>query len=505
LQEGVNIYSVDGQIIETNPSAIEILGLSREQQLGRDFVDPRWQILSLDGHALSPDQYPVARAIGTGGVVREMPVGVVLPSGERRWITCNATPVRNPASNVIEHVVVTFKDVTQQRLAEDQLAARNTSLAEALAVAEKASRAKSDFISVMSHELRTPMNAVLGCAQLLARSAIDPSDMRTLNVLTDAGRQMLAVLNDLLDLGSLDADKMRPVPEPVSLVRLVEDAALIWAADIQAKGLELSVMIDPGLVAPRLVDPARLLQIVGNVMANAVKFTSVGGISIAAWPVVRPDGRECIEVQIDDTGPGVPDEAAARIFSAFEQVDVSNRRKQGGLGIGLSIARKLARAMGGTVNLEKHIGEGSRFLVQVEAPLAKLVSADAPPRQQDGGDAQREVLCVDDNARNLFVLSAILRAAGHSVTECSSGQTALSLLAERKFDVVLLDMVMPEIDGLEVLRRLRAEAGPNSQTSVIACTANVLPEQINTYLKAGTAGVLAKPIEIAAVLRAVAA
>ncbi len=206
-----------------------------------------------------------------------------------------------------------------------------------------------------------------------------------------------------------------------------------------------------------------------------------------------------------DTGPGVPPEAAARIFSPFEQIDVSSKRQHGGLGIGLYVARRLAIAMGGDIQLESRAGEGSRFTVRFEAPLADVEPAVAAEPAEASARPVRDVLCVDDNARNLYVLGAMLRAAGHRVVECASGEEALQQLAGRRFDVILLDMVMPGMDGLDVLARLRAGDGPNRATRVIACTANVLPEQVNAYLAAGAAAVLSKPIDIKSMLEAVAA
>ena len=193
-----------------------------------------------------------------------------------------------------------------------------------------------------------------------------------------------------------------------------------------------------------------------------------------------------------------------RIFSAFEQADASTKRRHGGLGLGLHVARRLAVAMGGDVSLETEEGRGSRFTVRIEAPRDKPASTPSQPAAAAASDvtdaAGREILCVDDNHRNLYVIGAMLRAAGHRATECDSGAEALALLAARKFDVVMLDMVMPDMDGLETLTKLRAGGGPNADTPVIACTANVLPDQVEAYKKAGTANVLAKPIDARAML-----
>jgi CheY-like chemotaxis protein len=374
-----------------------------------------------------------------------------------------------------------------------------------LAATERASQAKTDFLSVMSHELRTPMNAILGCAALLRQSKLESGQGRTLGVLEDASRQMLALLNDLFDLSSLDNRKVRLTYERTNLARLIEDAAVIWASDVRAKGLTLSVMIDPKLVAPRTVDLGRVLQIIGNLMANAIKFTAEGSVTIQAWPVTSRSGAEMVAIEVEDTGPGVPPEAASRIFSPFEQVDVSTKRRHGGLGIGLYIARRLARAMGGDIELDSREGEGSRFTVRLEAPLATAANDGAAEDAADLQMTTHSVLCVDDNPRNLFVLAAVLKAAGHEVIECASGPEALEVLARRKVDIILLDMVMPEMDGLDVLARLKAEPGLNSETPVVACTANVLPDQVKAYVGAGTRAVIAKPIDVAEVLKVVSA
>jgi len=510
IQEGVNVHIPSGEVVEMNAAGASILGLTRDQLQGRAFTDPRWKTFKPDGSPFLADEYPVAITLKTGQSLQNVPMGIEMPSGVIRWITINTAPLRHPETQEIEYAVVTMKDVTEQHAAEVQVHDQNKQLVEALAEAEKASRAKSDFMGVMSHELRTPMNAILSCALLLSQSRLDPVQKRTLGVLDDAGRQMLAVLNDLLDLSSLNAGKIRIEREPISLLRLIQDAAVIWAADVREKGLSLSAMIDPKLAAMRNVDSARLLQIIGNLMANAIKFTSTGGVTIQAWVEAGRGGIEYAVIEVEDTGPGVPAEAVERIFSAFEQADTSTTRRHGGLGLGLHVARRLALAMGGDIELETQPGEGSRFTVRIEAPLSRtdavrtLATLDAGhDAANDAGPAGREILCVDDNERNLYVIGAMLRAAGHQVTICASGAEALEILAGRKFDVVMLDMVMPDMDGLTTLARLRAGGGPNADTPVIACTANVLPDQVEAYRKAGTADVLAKPIDPRAMLRAV--
>lgn len=507
IREGVNVHNREGQVVEMNPACLSILGLTREEMERRAYADPKWRTFQLDGSPFPVEDFPVAITLRTGEAQQNVPMGIQLPTGDMRWISINSVPLANPVTGEVEHAVVTINDITAQHEAELTIAAHNADMAEALAAAERASKAKTDFLGVMSHELRTPMNAVLSCASLLSQSKLDPVQRRTLGVLEDAGKQMLVLLNDLLDLSSLNADKVRIDPEPVSLVRLIEDAAVIWSSEVRDKGLSLSVMIDPDLAAPRMVDTARLLQVIGNLMANAIKFTTVGSVSLQAWPERGGDGKQYVCIEVEDTGSGVPREAAERIFSPFEQIDVSSKRKHGGLGLGLYIARRLAVAMGGDITLETRPGLGSCFTVRIQAPLA--VQADmqeeAGATEEVRAEKRLDILCVDDNARNLYVLSAMLRAAGHRTLECTSGAEALEVLRRRKVDVVMLDMVMPDMDGFDVIARLREAGGLNAETPVIACTANVLPDQIEAYRRAGTAGVVAKPINPREMLEAVAA
>lgn len=275
IQEGVNVLAPKRGIIEANPACLSIMGMTMEEVQSRTYKDPRWRTIHPDGSVYAPDEYPAIVTLRTGREMQNVRLGVQLPTGETRWLSVNTVPLRNPETDAVEFAVVTMKDVTAEHLAEVRLTAQNARLAEALNEAEKASRAKTDFMGVMSHELRTPMNAVLSCALLLSQSRLDPVQRRTLGVLEDAGRQMLAVLNDLLDLSSINADKVRIERAPVSLLRLIEDAAVIWASEVKAKGLSLSVMIDPALAQPRSIDTARMLQVIGNLMANAIDRKSV--------------------------------------------------------------------------------------------------------------------------------------------------------------------------------------------------------------------------------------
>jgi CheY-like chemotaxis protein/anti-sigma regulatory factor (Ser/Thr protein kinase) len=278
---------------------------------------------------------------------------------------------------------------------------------------------------------------------------------------------------------------------------------MICRRDALSKGVTVETQLDPSLVAPRLIDPSRLRQIIGNLLANAVKFTERGGVHIRTRLVERPGETDQVAIEVTDTGVGIAPEDIARIFQPFEQVDASTRRRHGGMGIGLSVVRRLARHMGGDISLESIPGQGSTFTITLNAPPAGHIDI-AGARQLSGeGEHTFSLMCVDDNPRNLIVIAALLRAAGHSVRECGSGEAALQAAASEPFDAILLDMVMPDMDGLDVLAHIQANPGPNQATPVIACTANVMPEQLKSYLAAGVADVVEKPIQAAVLLEAV--
>jgi PAS domain S-box-containing protein len=251
IQEGVNVQSARRGVVEMNPACLSIMGLTREDAMSRIRTDPRWRTFRPDGSLYSPDEFPAFVTLRSGKAFQNEQLGIELPDGGMRWLSVNTVPLRHAETNEVEFAVVTMKDVTDQRLAEAQLMAQNTQLAEALELTEKASRAKTDFMGVMSHELRTPMNAITGCALLISQSTLDPVQRRTLGVLEDAGKQMLAVLNDLFDLSALNADKVRIEVEPVSMLRLIEDAAV--KSDLaagHAPGVELFAANQVDLPAP---------------------------------------------------------------------------------------------------------------------------------------------------------------------------------------------------------------------------------------------------------------
>lgn len=498
IAEGVHFYDSAGVIIDANESAGQMFQMRREEVVGVSYRDPGWTVSRPDGSMIPPEEFPVHRALVGGETVRDVIMGVKRSDGETCWIATNAAPIRDDPAGPVSFVAVTFRDVTD-------LLRNEARLREALAEAERANRAKSDFLGVMSHELRTPMNAILGCAQILGGASLNRTQSEALSVLGAAGQQMVTVLDDLFEMIAFETGKVRIEPANVRPDQAIDTAVGPFLAEAAARGVELRVTCGPGLDVPRRIDASRLRQILGNLLANALKFTDNGRVSVAGRLSQNSAGRDILVLDVEDTGIGIAPEAIDRIFSPFEQADVSTRRRHGGIGVGLAVVRQLARAMGGDAAVSSEQGRGSRFRVHVEAPPAVFAPrAEAAPSEEPAGFVPKSVLLVDDNPRNLFVLSTILSGAGHEVTTADSGVDALELLAGRAFDIVLLDMVMPDVDGFDVMRESR-QAGPNSETPIVACTANVLPQQVAAYRQAGAAGVLPKPIDVAEVLGMIAA
>jgi signal transduction histidine kinase len=380
-----------------------------------------------------------------------------------------------------------------------------TPLVAATERAEAANRAKSQFLAVMSHELRTPMTAVLGMAELLRARTDDPEGRAMLDTIRDAGEGLLGVLNDILDLARIEAGKLVIEPAPFSLPDLARRTEALFAPRATAAGLSLTVSIDPELTRPRLGDAKRILQILNNLIGNAVKFTHQGGIRVSL-ALAAPD---TLVLTVEDDGIGMTPEQQARVFDEFEQAEQSTARRYGGTGLGLSIVRKLVGLMGGCLTLDSAPGRGSRFAVSLPSPPApETVAAGATAPPCPAGRLQGlRVLVADDNAVNRRILDAMLRQEGCIPTLAEGGHAALEAYGTAAFDLVLLDISMPGLDGPATLAALRAGDRAQGQKGppALAVTAHAMPQQIAGFLAAGFDGHVPKPFTRAALRAAMGA
>ena len=384
----------------------------------------------------------------------------------------------------------------QQRALEAIEAER--SLAKTLQTgAEAASQAKTDFLATMSHELRTPMNAVLGAADLLGRTTLTEEQAEHVAMLADGGVVLMQVLNDVLDLAKIEAGKLSIDPTNVDLHDFVKRCAAMWRPRAQDKGLAFVVEVATDVPQFAVLDATRTGQVVFNLISNALKFTDKGAVTLRVAMTPSPSGAPDLTIAVSDSGIGLSAESISRLFNAFEQADGSISRRFGGTGLGLSISQKLAQMMGGAIDVQSVEGQGSTFTLRApfvagrvpEAPLVELSAAEAEL------PASMRILLAEDNASNQRIIDLFLRPIGADLTIVSNGLEAVQAAMAAAYDLVLMDMQMPVMDGLEATRQIRAGGGPNAGVPIIAISANVLDAQRRACSEAGMTGHIAKPID----------
>ena len=377
-------------------------------------------------------------------------------------------------------------------------AARDEAQSERLR-AEQASAAKSNFLATISHEIRTPLNAVVAAGALLGRTRLSKVQAEHVAMLNNAGEVLLGLLNDVLDLSKIESGKLQVEAAEFAVRDKLEASVQLWRPRAAEKGVTMVARLADDLPARVVTDPLRFQQIVFNLLSNAVKFTDHGRIELSAGVT----GRR-LWLEVADTGCGMTAEVAARVFDSFEQASASTSRQRGGTGLGLAISRQLAGILDGGLSVRSVPGEGSTF--RLELPLAPAGAAIAPA---DGeGEATLEgleVLLADDHPVNQRIVRLYLEPLGCQVTAVGDGGEAVEAAALRPFDLILMDMQMPVVDGVEATRRIRAAGGPNAATPVFALTANAMQEHRGAWAAVGVEVFPNKPLDMAVLLQAIAA
>ena len=368
--------------------------------------------------------------------------------------------------------------------------------------AERASRAKSHFLAAMSHELRTPLNGVLGMAQALANDKLTDVQLERVRIIRRSSETLLAVLNDLLDLSKIEASTLELEPVEFDLEHLVRGVAAAFAPGANKKGVAFESAISEDAHGRYIGDSARLRRVLYNLCANAVKFTETGSITLAVDRV-----GEDLRFRVTDTGIGIAPEHQAHLFEDFFQVDTSFSRKTAGAGMGLAICRQLTMLMGGAIEATSEIGRGSTFVVRVPLAAAAACVASGTRESTDGQPTELRILAAEDNETNQVVLRTLLAQAGITPTFVENGREALAAWEGQTWDIILMDIQMPEMDGVAATRAIRlreAETG-RGRTPIVAVTANAMAHQVVEYEAAGMDGLVPKPVEISRLFAAMEA
>ena len=488
LNEGVFVCDPQGIVISCNPAAERMVGATSEQWAGQSIVAPGWKLVDAAGRPMDPSELPIAKVIAGQGPQHDVLVHTISPAGEPVAYEINSEPVVSPDTGALVSVVTSFANVTRRlRLEADALRHRdelerevvlrtaelrgaNAALARSRDEAETANRAKSAFVANMSHEIRTPLNGILGLAYLLARDPRDALQRERLDKIGDAGQHLLRIINDVLDLSKIEAGKLTLEETDFALDTLLSAACDMVGERAQAKALEL--VVDTDHLPQRLRgDPTRLSQMVLNLLSNAVKFTESGWVRLKGDLLDDRDGRVRVRFEVQDTGPGIPLERQADLFNAFEQGDNTTTRRFGGTGLGLSLTRNLAAAMGGEVGVISTPGAGSTFWFT--AWLAHAARSDeattlAPMKAM-------RILLVDDLPEASDVIANYLRSMGMLVDTQSSGEAAVQrveaeMAQGRPFDLMLIDSSTHGDDGVPTLVRLQALMGDGMPPCVLLCS-----------------------------------
>lgn len=364
--------------------------------------------------------------------------------------------------------------------------------------AEELARARSTFIATMSHEFRTPMNAIINLSALQLDAALSPSSREDISIIHESARSLLMLLNDILDYSKLDAGKLEICPAPTHLKELMEGVVRMLTPQATAKHNTLVLQSSKGCPEWVLLDGVRLRQVLVNLVSNAIKFTERGRIEVRVSASPRPEGRHLLSVEVADEGVGISLDAQARIFQPFEQANRGVELNWGGTGLGLTICKHIITAMGGQIGVTSAPDQGAvfHFSLEVEPAQPDSPRPDAPSHSELTSDLPRlSILVVDDNPINLRVARAMLSKLGQEVTSCASGREAVDLTGTTPFDLVLMDMQMPGMNGTDATSQILAAQRAWPPPRVVALSASVLEEDLAACRRVGMADFLGKPVQ----------
>ena len=487
---GKAVFGPDGAIHEVNDYLCTILGYSPEELQNKPYFE---LTKKADLRAEKEAFDAVCRGESDDFTIEKR---ILRKDGGQLHVISAVRALRRE-DGMIDHCIANVLDISERKTMEEDLA-------RAKERAEAATRAKGQFLATMSHEIRTPLNAIIGMSRLLSESELAPEDKTHAEIIHTSSETLLSIVDDVLDFSKIEAGHLELEQVPFDPQFIANSCVQMLALKAGEKGLEMETNFGPGLPTQVIGDPARLRQILGNLLNNAVKFTEKGTITVNVTLEDQDVGNVLLRFEVIDTGIGIPEERRNRLFKSFSQVDASTSRNFGGTGLGLVISKQLAELMGGTADFESQVGEGSTFWFT--ALFGKCTDEESTETDQKVRDtvakkemlsaAETQILLVEDNRVNQKVAKAILRKLGFKADIAENGLKALKALAEKDYHIVLMDVQMPEMDGLEATQRIRAgqDNVRNADIPIIAMTAHAFREDRDRCLKAGMQDYVTKPI-----------
>jgi PAS domain S-box-containing protein len=487
IEDACAVVDRAGQYRYVNTAFCRLFDRPREELIGTSFKNN-----SGSAERVDTLREVYARVWRTGRPVKAFEYRATV-NGVSRSLEQSVSLDRDAGGRPVGFITI-IRDCTERALAQQQLA-------QAKDAAEQASRAKSEFLANMSHEIRTPMNGVLGMTELALDTELTPYQADCLRTVKSSAESLLTIVNDILDFSKIESRKLALEAVPFSLADAVADVRKTLSTPARRKALELLCHISPNVPASVIGDPVRFKQIVTNLVGNAIKFTERGHVVVSVREEARSEGVTTVRVIVTDTGIGIPADKQRAIFDAFQQADGSITRRYGGTGLGLAISATLVQMMGGRIWVESELGAGSRFIFTADFDVAArnaLAIGGPTPGSIRPFTAARpaRILIAEDNVVNQRVAAGLLTNRGHAVTVVGNGREAVDMLARETFDVVLMDVQMPVMDGLEATAAIRArENGTGRRARVVAMTAYAMIGDRERCVAAGMDGYLPKPLD----------
>jgi PAS domain S-box-containing protein len=478
----IAVTDVNGIITYVNEKFSQLSGYSREELIGQthvivnsgyhppEFFDKMWCHI-LEGKAWS-------------GIIQNK-----AKNGTMYWVDTTIMPVQNSSGEITSFTSI--RTDISKLVKETELRKKETIKAQA------ANKAKSTFLSMMSHELRTPMNGIIGMTQAVLESDLNITQYESMKIIEESSQNLMSTLNNILDISKIEAGKMTLDCRTFVLNDIVQHAIKLWSPEISKKEVEFQTIFKGDLTQSVIGDETRVSQILSNLLSNACKFTDTGHIKLFI-SAKDENQKMALEFRIEDTGSGIDRFDVAKIFKPFEQADQSTTRKVGGTGLGLPLCQELTQMMGGTLKYDSDYEDGAAFIVKLLLEKATLSEqfAEPSPSAYEPQSHHLKILAAEDSKVNRMVLKAVLAKEPFNLEFAVDGAEAIDLAEKQIFDIILMDIQMPKVDGVEAAQTIRNSNGPNATTPIIAVTANVMDGDREKYLAVGMDGFIPKPINV---------